>query len=189
MNIDSVVLHRLSQAQSYYDMAGFKNIEVPWFVDKSIIDITLPPGATPVEIPGRGYLIGSAEQGFLSLIAEGKLPSGKYQSTSPCFRNDSVDELHRTAFMKLELIDTRVLENITTDVQLKSVIQLAELFFESCVGVEILQTEDGFDIVDSKNKIELGSYGIRSHPLVGTWIYGTGVAEPRLSAVLKMQKK
>jgi len=33
--------------------------------------------------------------------------------------------------------------------------------------------------------IELGSYGIRKHPKVGTWVYGTGCAEPRLSYAIE----
>ena len=44
-----------------------------------------------------------------------------------------------------------------------------------------LVAETGYDVVS--NEIELGSYGLRQHPLIGSWVYATGCAEPRLSIV------
>ena len=68
-----------------------------------------------------------------------------------------------------------------------------EYFNRILPGCSIIKTEPidpllkpgtGYDIV-SPQGIELGSYGIRSHPDIGDWVYATGCAEPRLSIALK----
>ena len=59
-------------------------------------------------------------------------------------------------------------------------------FFEQFFG------EDECRIIDTSNlsfditykDVELGSYGIRKCDFL-TWIYGTGLAEPRLTRVMK----
>lgn len=43
--------------------------------------------------------------------------------------------------------------------------------------------------VNHPSPIELGSYGIRSHPKIGNWVYGTGLALPRFSQALLTHKK
>ena len=63
----------------------------------------------------------------------------------------------------------------------------AQQFFSLHVPVDLVKTDDersdeSYDI--ESNGIELGSYGIRQHENI-TWVYGTGLAEPRLSIAIK----
>ena len=57
-------------------------------------------------------------------------------------------------------------------------------FFEISDGeaFDVVQTPEGIDICC--NNVELGSYGVRQ---MGphTWIFGTGIAEPRFSLVVQ----
>lgn len=55
-------------------------------------------------------------------------------------------------------------------------------FFEKELNtnLDIIKTDDGFDI--NYKKYELGSYGIRSCEYL-SWIYGTGLAEPRMTII------
>ncbi len=48
--------------------------------------------------------MGSAEQGFVQLMLDGKLPLGSHMAAGPCFRDDEVDDLHQKTFFKVELI-------------------------------------------------------------------------------------
>jgi len=58
---------------------------------------------------------------------------------------------------------------------------------------EIRLKETGKDMFDidaiiNGKSYELGSYGIRDCEFL-TWIYGTGLAEPRTSSLLNLQNK
>ena len=79
--------------------------------------------------------------------------------------------------MKVELINFG-------DNRLDDMMEMCLSFYSKYLPVKKVQTEIGFDIM-SYDGIELGSYGVRSnpHPLIGSWNYGTGCAEPRLSKV------
>lgn len=173
----------IGSAVKFYEMRGYQPIEMPWIANEKSMTATLPPGATITHCD-LGLLVGSAEQSFLQNVLEGKL-EGKYQATTPCFRNDAEDELHQKYFMKTELF-------LNEDVgphTLKGVIQDALKFFKSQkVESEVKQLgHNMFDIVDNIFGIELGSYGIREFE-GHQWIYGTGCAEPRLSTILQKQK-
>lgn len=173
---------RLVTAQDYYEKLGYKNIDVPWEVESKIEKITKPVGLKSYKL-NKGRLIASGEQGFLQLMKDGKLPNGMYQCTTPCFRDEVVDDLHKPYFMKVELIKVGPIE---TFLNLVRVIQHPLDFFSQYVKCKVIATGDlTMDIVTEKNEIELGSYGIRKHKLVGEWIYGTGLAEPRLTYVLE----
>lgn len=177
-----LIVKRFSVAQRFYQSLGFPHCEVPWAVSTEAIDITLPSGATAVPIK-NDHLVGSAEQSFLYLMLMNLLPKGKHQSLTPCFRDEPIDELHQLYFMKLELIDTL---NVNQH-GLEYMLDCAESFFTLNCGIEVdrVRTRKGWDILDHKTGIELGSYGIRSHEKVGGWVYGTGLAEPRLSKVIE----
>lgn len=172
-------------AQQKYSYLGYQNIEVPWIVDNEAIAATLPDGATQFVLHTGKSLVGSAEQSFVDLIIKGALAPGMYQATTPCFRDDPVDEFHQKYFMKVELI--RYAQS-TDDLkkELNYVISDANYFFQNHVSYSFQDTAEGVDIVDSFFGIELGSYGIRSYKN-HSWIYGTGLAEPRLSQVIQKQ--
>lgn len=176
--------HKISSAISYYESHGFKNYNLPWLADKKYIDITLPSDTSPISC-NLGILIGSAEQAFFQEVHLYNL-KGKYQATTPCFRDDQEDQIHQKYFLKTELF-------INNDVSKKNLMKLISSaldFYKKYIDVEIIQLGDNiFDIIDSKYHIELGSYGIREHYLIGSWIYGTGCAEPRLSLVQEKWKK
>lgn len=181
----------LAKAGSVYELAGFTRIEAPWIVTKEVIDITAPPGSVEYPIGDEGLLVASGEQSFLELMSQDLLPKGRWQCITPCFRGDALDELHKRYFMKLELIDTKA-----SDSQLNDIMGLCLAFFRNYVSCAVVPTylSDGvslagttFDIVTIDSDIELGSYGIRTSKL-GSWIYATGCAEPRLSYAIANSK-
>lgn len=171
----------------YGDEHGFKRVEVPWTVTKGISNITKPEGAGDFELVHNDgkVLVASAEQSFLYQYAKGFLPRGRFQAVTPCFRKESFDSIHTKYFIKNELIDT---ENVTGD-NLLDIISIAQQFFdaESQMKTVVVKTgELSYDI--TLGGIELGSYGIRHCDFL-SWIYGTGVAEPRFSSVVDTVKR
>jgi hypothetical protein len=178
---------KLADATHYYGEMGFKRIESPWTVTKAISDITRPPEAKDFSLihDDNKVLVASGEQSFLYLYNKGFLPKGKFQTTTPCFRKESFGPFHTKYFIKTELIDT---ENVT-EKSLMAMIDHATCFFGRYTpALEVVKTSDtSYDI--NVGGIEVGSYGIRTSSFLD-WIYGTGVAEPRLTkAVDKFEKE
>jgi hypothetical protein len=186
---------RLTDAMQYYERQGFKTIDVPWAVSKEAMDITRPTWAgddTLQYMAGGIQLcpVASAEQSFLQLQLDARRNtnsslSGSYVAITPCFRNEPIlDELHQPYFMKVELISW----DRTDRDSLQAMLELASDFFSQWIDVDTVDNDDpdpigeiAIDIIAKNTGIELGSYGIRNHPSVGRWLYGTGCAEPRLS--------
>ncbi len=174
----------LAQALSFYEAHGFSYIEVPWAVSEAAINETLPPGKKPDIFLNGKCLVGSAEQSFIEYMLQERT-LGKHCAITPCFRDDVEDEWHQKYFMKLELYqfiqkgtDAKIVER-----HLERMIAVAKEFFSRYIPVRTQKTNDGIDIVCAHSGIELGSYGIRYLKDGDGWIYGTGVAEPRFSAV------
>jgi hypothetical protein len=173
----------IADSVQFYETKGFSRVEVPWTVTKQVSNITKPQGALDFELKHKNnkVLVASAEQGFLYQYLKGFLPKGRFQAITPCFRFEDFDELHTKYFVKNELI-------ITDEVNLRtlySTIAYARIFFQQYFKCELETVKTGehsYDIM--YNGDELGSYGIRSCSFL-TWVYGTAVAEPRLSSVLK----
>lgn len=192
----------LADSVEFYTQKGFKNIEVPWTVSEYVDDITKPSDRIHYQLKHNNKcLVASGEQGFLYLYLKDYLPYGRFQTVTPCFRDEPYDLFHEKCFMKNELI-------ITDDVsesRLKDMIDIAREFFYGIIGcpsecVKVIKTDEmksAYDIVYEEDiweqpnvesnaslvgtrEIELGSYGIRKTEFL-TWIYGTGCAEPRLS--------
>lgn len=174
----SVDFSIIAQAQEFYGEKGYLETAVPWVVGHQAYLETKPEGAKPYKTLG-GYLVGSAEQSFVEMMLRGE-KLGRAQATTPCFRDEDHDEIHHPYFMKTELIDTVAL----TPSGLERMIADALEFFNLHVPSEILPIGDGsFDIVTKSSGLELGSYGFRCHADFA-WIYGTGVALPRLSQAI-----
>lgn len=173
---------RLVEAQNFYKEYGFVPLEVPWEVDADVEAITKPTGLKSYPL-NDGVLVASGEQGFLQLMKEKKLEPGSYQTITPCFRDEVYkDVYHLPYFMKLELI----LAHNDSYIDLTHVVEVAWRFFTKHIRCKIVNMgNQSFDIVSFEKGIELGSYGIRNHPLVGSWIYGTGLAEPRLTCTIE----
>jgi len=174
----------LDDSIEYYELNGFKRIEVPWLVTEAVDSITRPKGVEPFVVEAKKKnLIASGEQGFLYLYLKEYLPLGRFQTITPCFRNEPFDYTHSKYFMKNELIDTQDV----SEENLMNIIKCAKAFFDTLFPIEtqILKTDVGYDIMIGD--VELGSYGIRQCEFV-KWIYGTAIAEPRTSKIVKLYK-
>lgn len=180
----------VSRAISEYGTRGYKYVDTPWHVPASTLTATLPRERSGFslwhpELPHDKFLVGSAEQGFLQLMIDGKIASGSYCSAGPCFRDEpTVDELHRYSFFKLELIkilgpseqpeliDVWKMAHAAKDVH-------ANLYWLSKKSLEqlrVVRTDQGYDL--ELAGVEVGSYGLREHD-GHRWLYGTGLALPR----------
>lgn len=162
----------------YHDNGNFLPIEAPWTVTKSVANITAPKDAKHWTIEEKNkVLVASGEQSFLYLYLKGFLPKGRFQTITPCFRDESFDIDHTKYFMKNELIDTMD----TSEASLMKMIENSKLFFQKYFKDKLEVRETGhleYDIVWKDR--EIGSYGIRQCEYL-TWVYGTGLAEPRFS--------
>lgn len=171
----------------FFSINDYRRIETPWTVTESISNLTKPKDREDWKINNKNkVLVGSAEQGFLYLILKGFLPTGQYQSTTPCFREEPFDLTHSKYFIKNELIIT---EDVN-EIKLLKMVDSAMMFFKVKLGVSDFDYNNNVILKKVKTGmlsydiefagIELGSYGIRENELL-KYIYGTGCAEPRLS--------
>lgn len=173
---------KIGAAQAYYSNLGYQECAVPWILSFEPYNATRPPNRKEFYCLD-GYLNASGEQSFLELMIQG-IPLTKHYCVTPCFRDEPIiDATHHRSFMKLELINTdATLEN------LQAMISDAVTFFSNYIPVVVIPTnseQTAFDIVDKHNTIELGSYGIRTYQ-GHTWIYGTGIALPRLDTIIQL---
>lgn len=191
----------IDRSTHYYHDLGYKRVESPWTVTPAISNITKPSWIDDPDkfvLKSGKELVASGEQSFLYLYNKGFLPEGKFQTVTPCFRNDSFDETHTKYFIKNELIDT---ENVTYN-EVHKMASIAVDFFSDILKNEtegdfslktviVNHSEDNRQIDIELNGIEIGSYGIRECSFL-KWIYGTGLAEPRFSRIvnsLRLPKK
>ena len=167
---------KIMEALTYYSNLGYVPIDVPYCVDRSVSELTKPMCKRDTEYLNDKVYVGSAEQSFIRMYMDGKLPDGKYMALTPCVRDDENDDLHHSVFMKLELISVN-----PGHVPLSRIILDAESFFEKYLSVCCVYN----DIISEKLGLELGSYGSRKMPDGKVYHYGTGIAEPRLSTVIR----
>lgn len=177
----------LGHAFDRYVAKGYTPVEVPWLVGIEHIKATAPASCKSFELAhrqtydklvrvnGPNHFVGSAEQSFLSL----DLPAGRYVGVTPCFRDEyRYDKWHQQYFMKIELFvrtENPILEVLTVMRDAEDV--MGPLTTEILNGQA---TDEGYDLM--LNGIEVGSYGSRSHPDFGSWVYGTGLALPRFTS-------
>ena len=178
---------RLMSAITFYNSQGYKYVDLDWTVNENISEITKPLGKRDFFVNDKA-LVASGEQSFLQMIVDGKLVDGKYCGITPCFRDEyEIDNLHQQYFMKVELIDTLNINHKTRVNAMNKMINSAKEFYSNYLAVQVTEVQDEmYDIEDIKNRIELGSYGTRQYKNI-EWVFGTGLAEPRLSRVLKIQ--
>ena len=173
----------IDKSIKFYETNGFVRIEAPWTVTKDVSDITKPADRKDFTIKEKDkVLVGSGEQSFLYLILKGFLAPGKYQTVTPCFRDESFDLTHTKYFIKNELIIT----NNTSQAALDNLVKCAKEFFSTIVPdkklLEVIKLGAArYDI--EYDGIELGSYGIRDTQFT-KYIYGTGIAEPRTTTAI-----
>lgn len=181
----------LTEALEFYKEKGFIYTDVPWTASEEFINITLPKENKPFKLNDK-YLIGSAEQSLLEQTYDLVLTPDIFRcAITPCFRDDLEDDLHQKTFMKLELFKTTNEISNLNHKETNHIIYSAYEFFNQFFDVKIVAipgSTPSWDIIDAKNGIELGSYGVRFNPKLHLyWIYGTGIAEPRFSKVLERQ--
>lgn len=167
---------KIAKAINYYQNNGFEYIDVPWLISKETIDITRPKNCRDFNT-FLGNLVASGEQSFLE-IRNNLIPNNLYQCVTPCFRDDCYDDLHQPYFLKVELIHA---QPKNASAAFNEILKIASDFFKIFSDISIIETEIGKDILI--NGIEVGSYGIREYQNF-TWIFGTGLAEPRLTQAL-----
>ena len=180
----------LHKAIKYFGKHGFQQIEVPWRVSKEAIEGTF--NSDNSFTTEDKFLIGSAEQGFLELKLKNKLHHNQLMSVSPCFRNETEDYFHQQEFLKLELIYFSNHPINQEDIQyiafrrfvINFIIKKLKIKYGEIV---IMQTKDKSSIWSEDiliNGIEYGSYGIRKFQ-DSYYVYGTGVALPRVSKIIE----
>jgi aspartyl/asparaginyl-tRNA synthetase len=168
----------LARATEFYS-PNYTYVEVPWIVRPETTALTYTGPRTSYS--KYGDWVGSAEQALLQMWLDGKLRNTYVSACTPCFREeDSLTDLHRPVFMKVEL-------GIAGRDNYHPMMNLCVDFFKAYAwdqraNVEIVQTDIGHDIL--LNKIEIGSYGVR-HTSKGPWAYGTGLALPRFTQALR----
>jgi len=199
--VGPAMYNHLLKAVEYYAKCGFEYVNVPWTVSREAILMTRPPHVLgePFSYNSGGvdhYPVASAEQSFLQMAMDNwkvnVRPVGSLCALTPCFRNEPViDDLHQPYFMKVELISW----DQTSHEDLTKMIAHARLLFEENLWVDCVPNTDpdpigieAYDLVTSHTGIELGSYGIREHPKVGRWLYGTGLAEPRYTYAIEKEE-
>jgi hypothetical protein len=187
----------ISEAVDHYCNYGFRYVELPWIVHQEAVYATLPANKTfhKIEPPNpdndvmpRRALVGSAEQGFVQAMIEGRMPHGTFVAAGPCFRDDPIDKLHQKTFFKVELIE--VLANpLDADGQLRKAFHMAEFargfmshLLTTGMELDLVRTADGYDL--ELDGIEVGSYGYRVYN-DNQWVYGTGLAEPRWTQAIE----
>jgi hypothetical protein len=174
----------LDESINHYTNKGFQRIETPWMVTEAVDSITRPRDVEPYVVDAKKKnLIASGEQGFLYLYLKEYLPLGKFQTVTPCFRNDVFDFTHTKYFMKNELIQTESVSISNLEEVVDNALELFQPYFTKPLSV--INSPDGFDI--NHGEYELGSYGIRECEFL-KWIYGTGWAEPRMSKLINLYK-
>ncbi len=190
MKIQPISYSKIAAAIDYYQSKGWQYVEVPWIVSPSVHRATVPFGENDPryydnKLPD-GFLVGSAEQGFVQLAESGALKPGKYCAVSPCFRSEAEkDDIHYRNFMKVELFqnwrdqylaeEEKDLEQMITEVIgfMSKYLTVVKKVFRPLYDIDIQEVTTG---------IELGSYGMRS---IGNieYLCGTALAEPRFSTV------
>jgi len=183
--MDAVDWGILAKAMEHYQGAGYTAIEMPWFVPVETQMLTCPREEWIMKVDGHGGLVGSSEQSFIAADLAGTLGKGKFVACTPCFRNEPYyDNLHRVGFMKVELYRN----DDVSQTALNEVMNEAARCMAGIGGIapNLEKTPEGFDL--TIGGIEVGSYGVRSVKGI-SWIYGTGIAEPRFSTAVRMRRE
>ncbi len=178
-----VSTQRVLEAIQYYQGLGYQPLDVPLVVDGVVSSHTKPKGVPELSHDNGKVYVASAEQSFLQLHKEGNLPDGKYQALTPCYRHERfVSDTHYLMFLKLELIvvgDCGCGYDLT-----ESVCKDAKGFYSKYTTCESFWlAEEPIMDINSKG-VELGSYGYRAMLDETPYVFGTGLAEPRLSYVM-----
>jgi hypothetical protein len=170
---------RLARAVEFYSAKGFLNVELNWHAPLDVCAITCPDEGRMYKFDNE-YLVGSAEQSFMSAQLKGMLPETRYVAITPCFRREPIlSETHLRTFMKVELFAAH---QSSDELAYEFALVAAEFMKgETSQSVEIVKTVEGYDL--EIGGIEVGSYAARKARGM-EWTCGTGLAEPRFSVAV-----
>ncbi|NTF17946.1 hypothetical protein G6L37_05985 [Agrobacterium rubi] len=172
---------RLANALEFYKSVGFTELGVDWHVPRSVHNITCNDAERMFNLKDYGTLVGSAEQAFIGMQLDGRLPPGRYVALTPCFRDEGAgrDDLHALYFAKVELYSTLPdLDGEREALELMAYAFMSTQFEGAQAPLRSVLTDDGVDL--ELGGIEVGSYSSRSFGGI-SWTCGTGLAEPRFS--------
>lgn len=178
-----ISMSKILDALKYYKDKGYVMIDVPQCVDFDVSQHTKPEGLPELFHRGMKVYVASAEQSFLQLLKEGKLPNGKYMAVTPCYRHEPyLDDTHYSMFLKLELI-------VVGSDDVSNVVEDSFNFLSEYMECNVVTTNEGVDTKDiiTLQGDELGSYGVRKTLDNTPYVYGSGIAEPRLSMCMQKQ--
>lgn len=195
----------IGEAVEFYKSYGYEYIELDWMVDPQCGYATYAKeGAQYRTQSSKGFakhLVGSAEQGFIQAVKDGKVEwDKKYVSVTPCFRRGDIGPVNNEWFMKVELNAVSDHDENIHEVMLDH----AWKFFAWNGGVlddmklyKETPNSPNSDIVHVYHSedwgwLELGSYGYREVPFLARQLqkdkvlihYGTGLALPRFQLIL-----
>ncbi len=197
-----IPFERFQKAREFYSSEGYTEVDLSWTASAGAISLTKPPHAKNFLLDKFDFLVGSGEQSFLDMLNRNELvPNRRYFGTTPCFRDDVEDELHSRYFLKTELFiplpyseENERKISISLSFMMYDALRFLEKVSNIGTVIRSIKEYDGhssqLDIVTEKKGIELGSYGYRRvDKLKMAWMYGTGLAEPRLTAAEKMENE
>lgn len=179
----------IGKAVTSYNCKGYTSVSVPWMVEGRYSRATCGDISRSYETKNGLTLVGSAEQSFIQEDAKGRLGDGRFVAVTPCFRDEPVVDLyHQKSFIKVELYSNTGDLIKERDKMIDSALDvISSRMFDLCRSKDVIppnltveRVDEGFDI--TCGGVELGSYGIRSFEDT-MWAYGTGLAEPRMSAL------
>jgi hypothetical protein len=179
-------LGRLQQALNYWQALGYRFVNLPWLASMSILDYTRPPQAKGDDIyTPHGGFVASGEQSFLDLWVHGRLSADvPCIGWTPCVRQEAVfDDTHHFYFLKAELfVPCCTLEprKVLSDMLFE-----AHRYFDALAPGAVIRPIDFAQKDIEIANVEVGSYGIRMLPTGEPYVYGTALAEPRLSYALE----
>lgn len=180
---------RVQQALNYWQEREYQFVNLPWLASRPVLEYTRPPQAQGEDIhTPHGGLVASGEQSFIQLWLDGKLkPDTGYIGWTPCFRQEAVfDALHHFYFIKAELFV--LCASLDADSIQRAMVREAKSYFVREAGTASVVSLEDSQIDIEVCGIEVGSYGQRKMPTGETYVYGTALAEPRLSqAILTKQ--
>ena len=188
--LNSNALGRLQGALDYWQEAGYEFVNLPWLVSRPVIEYTRPPQAQGEDIyTPHGGFVASGEQSFIQLWLDGKLKGDtRYVGWTPCIRQEPVfDARHHFYFIKAELFVPCISQE-PEEVRHR-IVRLAKRYFIYEAGTASVKQidDDQFDIEVAG--IEVCSYGLRTLPTGEPYVYGTALAEPRLSYAIEEKER
>ena len=190
-------LRYVARALDDWKNKGAQFVSLPWLASANSMEATRPADRAQeldVHTP-YGFFVASGEQSFTDLAT---LPLHcLYIGWTPCLRHEPVfDDLHHYVFLKAELYwgceeedqARQHMLDLLEDAQSLFAKWLLEDVGHEVTVEQVMQKDGSMDLCALG--VELGSYGVRRHPLLPGWyVYATALAEPRYGYVVSLAQQ